>query len=138
MIGGRTTDKSRPSYYFQINEKGVLGVGGGIYMPEPESLQKIRHFIIGEPKLLDLLLKNKPLIKTFGGLSEEDRMQRPPKGYQHLPADHPHLEVIKNRHFFAFTEASVKKKSSKDLAKTIGDQFEDLYPLIVWLREAVR
>ena len=65
-------------------------------------------------------------------------MQRPPKGYQHLPADHPHLDIIKNRHFFAFTETSLKKKLSKDLAKTIGDEFADLNPLIVWLREAVR
>ena len=138
VIGGKTTDKSRPSYYFQINEKGVLGVGGGIYMPEPDTLQKIRHFIIGEPALLNTLLKDKGLIKTFGGLSEEDRMQRPPKGYQHLPADHPHLDIIKNRHFFAFAETSLKKKLSKDLAKTIGDEFADLYPLIVWLREAVR
>ena len=138
VIGGKTTDRSRPSYYFQINEKGVLGVGGGIYMPEPDTLQKIRHFVINQPTLLNALLKDKSLTKTFGGMSEEDRMQRPPKGYQHLPADHPHIEIIKNRHFFAFVEAKIKARPPKDLGKKIGDQFADLYPLIVWLREAVR
>jgi uncharacterized protein (TIGR02453 family) len=138
VIGGKTTDRSHPAYYFQINEKGVLGVGGGIYMPEPDTLQKIRHCVINQPALLNAVLKDKPLNKTYGGMSVEDRMQRPPKGYQHLPADHPHIEIIKNRHFFAFTEANIKTKIPKDLAKRIGDQYADLYPLIVWLREAVR
>ena len=36
------------------------------------------------------------------------------------------------------TRNGLKKKLSKDLAKSIGDQFEDLHPLIIWLREAVR
>ena len=50
------------------------------------------------------------------------------------------LELLKNLFSQGLirSEMNLKKKLSKDLAKTIGDQFEDLYPLIVWLREAVR
>ena len=134
MIGEKKDHKAVPGYYFQINQEGILGMGGGVYMPEPETLNKIRHEILAFPEEVAKLLKHKRFIATYGGLSEEDRMMRAPKGYQHLPADHPMMDMIKNRHYFAFLEIDLKKHKSKDLGKEIAGNFEDLYPLIVWLR----
>lgn len=137
MIGEKKDHKAVPGYYFQINHQGILGMGGGVYMPEPPTLNKIRHDILANPQEMTKLLKNKRFVATFGGLSEEDRMMRAPKGYQHLPADHPMLEVIKNRHFFSFLEIDLKKHKSKELAKEIAGNFEDLFPLIHWLRDVL-
>lgn len=134
MIGEKKDHKSVPGYYFQINPDGILGMGGGVYMPEQETLNKIRHEILAWPDAVTALLKNKRFLATYGGLSEEDRMMRAPKGYQHLPADHPMLDMIKHRHYFSFLEIDLKTHKSKDLAKEIAGNFEDLYPLIVWLR----
>ena len=137
MIGEKKDHKAVPGYYFQINHQGILGMGGGVYMPEQETLNKIRHEILAWPDAVTTLLKNKRFLATYGGLSEEDRMMRPPKGYQHLPADHPMLDMIKHRHYFSFLEIDLKTHKSKDLAKEIAGNFEDLYPLIVWLREVL-
>lgn len=134
-IAPRKDHKGDPGYYFQIDSKGVLGLGGGIYMPEPPTLKKVRDFIVSDPGKLTKLIKNKRFAETFGGISEEDRMVRPPKGYD---AELPHIEHIKNRHFFGWTEINLKKLKSKDLAKEIASRYEDLYPLNVWLREAVK
>jgi uncharacterized protein (TIGR02453 family) len=134
MIGEKKDHKAVPGYYFQIDEKGILGMGGGVYMPEADTLMKIRHFITAHPAKLDKLLANERFNATYGGISDEDRLMRPPKGYS---PDHPHIDQIKNRHFFAFTEINLKKHKTKDLAADIGKQFADLYPLIVWLREAL-
>ena len=134
MIGEKKDHNSVPGYYFQINPDGILGMGGGVYMPEQETLNKIRHEILAWPDAVMALLKNKRFLATYGGLSEEDRMMRAPKGYQHLPADHPMLDMIKHRHYFSFLEIDLKTHKSKDLAKEIAGNFEDLYPLIVWLR----
>lgn len=137
MIGEKKDHKAVPGYYFQINHEGVLGMGGGVYMPEPPTLNKIRHDILTNPERITAVLKNKRFIATYGGIAEEDRMMRAPKGYQHLPADHPLLDQIKNRHFFGFLEFNLKKHKSKDLAAEIAGNFEDLYPLISWLREVL-
>jgi uncharacterized protein (TIGR02453 family) len=137
MIGEKKDHKAVPGYYFQINHEGVLGMGGGVYMPEPPTLNKIRHDVLTNPERITAVLKNKRFIATYGGIAEEDRMMRAPKGYQHLPADHPLLDQIKNRHFFGFMEINLKKHKSKDLAAEIAGNFEDLYPLISWLREVL-
>jgi len=133
VIGDRKGHNSVPGYYFQIDERGALFAGGGIYMPEKDVLAKIRTFIVDEPDRLTKLLKNPRFKKTYGGLSGDDKMTRPPKGYG---ADLPHIEHIKNRHFVAGVEVNLKKNPPKDLAKEIAALFQDLQPLIVWLREA--
>lgn len=135
VIGDRKGHNSVPGYYFQIDERGVLFAGGGIYMPEKDVLTKIRNFIIAEPDKLTRLLKNARFKRTYGGLSDEDKMTRPPKGYS---ADQPHIEHIKNRHFVSGLDINLKKSPPKDLAKDIAMLFQDLHPLILWLREAVR
>ncbi len=137
MIGEKKDHKAVPGYYFQINQLGVLGMGGGVYMPEPDTLIKIRHEILAHPEKVQKLLTHKRFLATYGGLSEEDRMLRAPKGYQHLPADHPMMDMIKNRHYFSFLEIDLYKHKSKDLGKEIAGNFEDLYPLIEWLREVL-
>jgi uncharacterized protein (TIGR02453 family) len=134
-IAARKDHKGDPGYYFQIDAKGMLGMGGGIYMPEPPTLKKVRDFIVAHPEKLSKLLKNKRFVDTYGGISEEDRMVRPPKGYD---AELPHIEHIKNRHFFGWTELSLKKLKAKDLAGEIAARYEDLYPLNLWLREGLK
>jgi uncharacterized protein (DUF2461 family) len=105
------------------------------HLPEPATIKKIRDFIVAEPAKLTKLMKNKRFVGTFGGISEEDRMVRPPKGYD---ADLPHIEQIKNRHYFGWTELNLKKLKSKDLGVEIATRYEDLYPLNLWLREALK
>jgi uncharacterized protein (TIGR02453 family) len=134
-IAARKDHKGDPGYYFQLDAKGMLGLGGGIYMPEPPTLKKVRDFIVENPEKLSKLLKNKRFVETYGGISEEDRMVRPPKGYD---ADLKHIEHIKNRHFFGWTELNLKKLKAKDLGAEIASRYEDLLPLNLWLREAIK
>jgi uncharacterized protein (TIGR02453 family) len=122
-----------PGYYFEIDYRGVLQVGGGIYRPEPAILMRIRRHIASKPGTLTTLLRNPRFAKTYGGLMEEDSLVRPPKGFS---ADMPHIEAIKLRHYFGLAEANLKRRPPKDLARDLAGYFEDLYPLMVWLRKA--
>ena len=47
------------------------------------------------------------------------------------------MDMIKNRHYFSFLEIDLYKHKSKDLGKEIAGNFEDLYPLIEWLRDVL-
>lgn len=133
VIGARTTDKSRPIYYFQINHKGMLMVACGLYMPDAAVIKKLRDSLVSQPKSFQAMLRNKTFADTFGGLSDEDRMVRPPKGYA---PDLPLIEHIKNRHFICVTEISLKKKPPTDLPGWIATRFEAAHPLVKWIRAA--
>jgi uncharacterized protein (TIGR02453 family) len=122
-----------PAYYFHIDANGILLVAGGEYMPPPDRLHAIRRQIIADAAGFDRLLKNKKLNQTFGGLNQEGKLKRPPKGFD---ADAPHIESIKLKSFIAWTETSLKKKVSTDLEKDLIAAFKDAYPLIAWLRQA--
>ncbi len=135
VLGARTTDKTRPVYYFHVDHEGTLLIACGIYMADAVALKKIRDYIVAHPQTMSKLLKNQSLNDTFGGLSDEDRMARPPKGYT---VDLPHIDMIKNRHFLVETHFSLKKRVPKDLAGEIAKNFEAAKPLVLWLREAVK
>lgn len=132
VIGDKKTGE--PCYYFQINKEGKLGMGGGIYMPEPPALKTIRTAIVEDAAGFSKVLKNKAFAGRYGGLIDDDKLQRPPKGF---PADHAHIEAIKNRHFFGWNEVSLKKQKPKDMAADIAAAFKDAHPLVQWLRESL-
>lgn len=120
-----------PAYYFHIDANGVLLVAGGEYMPPPERLRAIRQHVVDDSAGFTKMLKNRKLKETYGGLQDEGRLQRPPKGFD---PDHPHIEAIKNKSFIVWKETSVKKKIPANLEKEILAGFKDSYPLIAWLR----
>ncbi|MEP7181212.1 MAG: DUF2461 domain-containing protein [Betaproteobacteria bacterium] len=132
-IGDRSKRGLAPGYYFHIDEAGVLMAGGGIYRPDPAILLRIRRHIAAHPELLTRLLRNPRFKRTYGGLTDEDRLARPPKGFA---ADTPHIEAIRNRHFFGIVEVDLLKHRPKDLATLIASHFRDLVPLMDWLRTA--
>ena len=121
-----------PAYYFHIDASGTLLVAGGEYMPPPDRLRSIRQHILDDASGFGKLLKNKKLNATFGGLNQESKLTRPPKGFE---AGAPHIESIKLKSFIAWTETSLKKKIPTRLEKEVLVIFKDAYPLITWLRQ---
>jgi uncharacterized protein (TIGR02453 family) len=132
-IRDRSKRGLEPGYYFHIDHKGMLLVGGGIYRPEPEILKRVRQYIAARPETLTKLLRSPRFRKTYDGFIEEDALVRPPKGFS---ADTPHIDAIKLRHFFAMVEVNVKRRPPKDLAADLAEGFRDLLPLMEWLRAA--
>src|SRR4051794_18376069 len=118
-----------PAYYFHIDANGVLLIAGGEYMPPPDRLRSIRQHVIADAAGFSKLLKNKKLNEAFGGLQEEGKLTRPPKGFD---ADVPHIESIKLKSFIAWKETSLKKKIPADLGKVLVTEFKNAYPLITW------
>ncbi|MGZ3158128.1 MAG: DUF2461 domain-containing protein [Burkholderiaceae bacterium] len=121
-----------PAYYFHIDADGVLLIAGGEYMPPSDRLRSIRQHVIADAAGFGKLLKNKKLHDAFGGLQEEGKLTRPPKGFE---ADAPHIEFIKLKSFIAWKETSLKKKIPTDLGKELVTEFKNAYPLITWLRQ---
>jgi uncharacterized protein (TIGR02453 family) len=121
-----------PAYYFHIDANSTLLVAGGEYMPPPERLRAVRQQVVADATGFGKLLKNRKLNESFGGLQEEGKLVRPPKGFD---ADAPHIEYIKLKSFIVWKEISLKKKIPVDLRKELVAGFKDAYPLVTWLRQ---
>lgn len=121
-------------YYFHMEPGGNSFLAGGVYMPEPPVLNAVRQEIDYNPDPLVKILKSAGFKKYFKGLDEEDKLKTAPKGFE---KDHPHLELLKNRHFVVSHQLSDKQLGSKDLVDTVVGGFKAMHPFLLYLREAV-
>ena len=120
-----------PTYYFHIEGDGTLGIGAGEYLPPPERLKAIREQIVNDATGFAKLIKNKPMRATFGELETEHTLQRPPKGYD---PDHPHIDYLKLKGFFLWTEVKLKLNAPEELVPQLARAYKDAYALVEWLR----
>ena len=120
-----------PTYYFHIDPDGTMLIGAGEYLPPPPRLKAIREQVVNDATGFAKLMKNKPLRATFGELQTEDKLQRPPKGYD---PGHPHIEYLKLKSFFVWTEVKLKLNAPDQLVPGLARGFKDAYPLVAWLR----
>ncbi len=122
-----------PGYYLHIQPGGSF-VAGGIYMPDPANLSKIRQEIDYNGEKLEKIMKDRKFKKWFKSFSDFDKLKTVPKGYA---KDHPRLDWLKHKTFIvshAFTDAEVK---DKNFLKKITEASKTMKPLIEYLKEAI-
>ena len=130
-------DLRRPSagggstYYFQLEGSGKLLFGAGEYLPPKERLKAIRDAVVNDATGFAKMLKNKQLRATFGELQTEDKLQRPPKGYD---PEHAHVEYLKLKSFFVWTEVDLNLNAPELLVPQLARGFKDAFALVAWLR----
>ena len=120
-----------PTYYFHIDPDGTMLIGAGEYLPPAPRLKAIREQVVNDATGFAKLMKNKQLRATFGDLQPEDKLQRPPKGFD---PGHPHIEYLKHKSFFVWTEVKLKLNAPDKLVPELARAFKDAYPLVAWLR----
>ncbi len=128
--GGKKTAVA--GYYLHL-EPGNSFFGGGVYMPEADKLNAIRQEIDYHPKEFLKCLKAAPFKKYFDGLSEEDKLKNPPKGFD---KEHPLVEILKNKHFIVSHAIHDKQLLDKKNAAYILEGFKAMHPLMLFLRRA--
>lgn len=122
-------------YYFHL-EPGECFVGGGIYMPMPEELKKLRQEIDYNFSDFKKIISSKKFKSTYNDLdsSPENTLSRVPKGYE---AENPAAEYIKLKSYVATIKFSNLDLTSTELVKKTVAAFEALQPLLVFLNKAI-
>jgi len=122
-------------YYFHF-EPGHSFAGGGMYMPLPDDLRKVRQEIDYNLDVFKKITGSKKFKSVYGALdrSEEYTLSRVPKGYE---ADNPAAEYLKLKSFIAFVPLTDADLTSKTLVKKTLNAFETLQPLLNFLNAAV-
>ncbi|OJV53571.1 MAG: hypothetical protein BGO31_01515 [Bacteroidetes bacterium 43-16] len=113
-------------YYIHIGDNSSFA-GGGIWMPEAEHMKNIRQEIDYNWDEFKGIIENKNFVKTFGRLNEDEKLSRPPKGYE---ADNPAIEYLKLKSFTVFKPLSNKDLESGKLVQNCLDTFATMRPLL--------
>jgi uncharacterized protein (TIGR02453 family) len=123
-------------YYFHLDPDGNSFVGGGMWMPAPAQLIKVRQEIDYNLAEFKKIITAKKFENLYKGLSsgEDDVLMRVPKGY--LP-DNPAAEYLKYKSFTATAPLSDDELVSKKLLDQIVKAYETLRPLVTFLNEAI-
>jgi uncharacterized protein (TIGR02453 family) len=126
--------EQEPGFYIHFEPGDKNMIAGGMYMPSPENLAKIRQEIDYNPKGILKILNDKEFKKNFKGLSDWDRVKTAPKGYS---KDHPQIELLKNKSFTVskvFTDTEVRDPK---FVKKVAGVAKNIKKLNDYLRSAI-
>ena len=115
-------------YYFALSHKGV-DVGGGIYMPPPETLLAVRGHLAERPAEFRKLAAA-PVVKRLFGEMQGEQLSRVPKGFA---ADHPAADLLRFKQFLLFTTLDAAVISTPKLFTELEKHFRAMAPFLDFL-----
>lgn len=120
-------------YYLHI-EPGQSFAAGGIWMPDPKDLVKIRQEIDYSFDDWKKITQDKKFKNNFpGGIDGIELLVRPPKGYDE---NNPAIEYLKMKHFIVTKPLPDSALQSKTLVKELTKIFATMKPMIDFLNRA--
>jgi uncharacterized protein (TIGR02453 family) len=128
--GGKGSNTA--GFYLHI-EPGNCFFGAGNYMPMPDELAKIRQEIDYNFSDFKKIISSKKFKDSFGDLSTENKLKRPPKGYEE---SNEAIEYLKLKGFTVFKKLKDEELTSKDFIKTITELSFTVKPFIDFLNAA--
>ena len=130
--GDKQAVHSVAGYYIHIEPGGKSMLAGGAYLPQGPWLKAIRQEIDFNGKEFKKIINAKSF-KTYFEL-EGEKLKRPPQGYD---ADHPDIELLKQKSFLAVHHPTDKLVQSADFLKHCKKAFKALYPFDQFLNRAL-
>jgi len=109
-------------------------LAGGIFMPQPEVVKKLRTEIYFNAEKFKQIIKDKEFINYFNVLDDFDKLKKPPKDF---PADFPDIELLKYRSITIAHAINEKILYSNDLLEYSIMIFKAMFPLNQFLNQAI-
>lgn len=129
--GGRKGGSA--GYYIHI-EPGRSFLGGGIYMPEPDTLKKIRQEIYFSADEFKKITSHADFKRMLGELTDEDMLKRPPKDF---PPDFADIQLLKFKSYVVNHSLTDGEVVSENLTTTAVDIYKAMKPFLDFLNRAI-
>lgn len=122
-------------YYLQIDAEKPF-VGGGMYCPQPEQIQKIRKEINFFHDDLIAITSHKDFVSTYNSLTRDENstLKNPPRGYD---KDHPAIEFLKLKSYTALENFNPNLMTQKDFIPMMAQKMITLQPLNNFINRAL-
>lgn len=131
--GGKKGNQA--GYYFHF-EPGASFVAGGLWMPMPEDLKKVRQEIDYNWEEFRGIVESKKFKSLYGTLqrSAEYELSRPPKGYDDT---NPAIGYLKLKSLIGTVKIADADLTSPRLVKTVVSHFTVIQPFVEFLNRAI-
>jgi uncharacterized protein (TIGR02453 family) len=128
--------KSRRAGYYIHVEPGKSFVGGGLYIPEPGELKKVRQEIDYNLADFKAIVEGKKFKAIFGGLSNdaELKLSRVPQGFE---KDSEAADFLVYKSFIAMQPIPDTTITDKSFVRTIVTAFTAIQPLLDFLNRNI-
>lgn len=122
-------------YYFHC-QPGEAFVGGGLWVPMPPELKKVRQEVDYCFDEFKKITGSKKFTTVYGDLikDSETSLVKVPQGFE---KDNPAADYIKLKSFIAMKKLGDKELTSKDLTPLVLEAFETLRPLLVFINRSL-
>jgi uncharacterized protein (TIGR02453 family) len=122
-------------YYFHC-QPGQSFVGGGLWMPMPTELNKVRQEIDYNLERFKKIVTSKSFRAVYDGLSKDPEytLTRLPKGYE---PDNPAAEYLKLKSFVTMISLKDAELTSKELSKKVLTAFAALQPMLEFINQSI-
>lgn len=116
-----------PVFYLHL-EPAACFIGGGLWHPQPDTLKRVRAYMVSNPASWKKATRAAPFSKFYalGG----DSLQRPPQGYD--PA-HELIEDLKRKDYVGSAPLTQEQVCAPDFLKTAISHYTALAPTLDWL-----
>jgi uncharacterized protein (TIGR02453 family) len=126
---------SGPSgYYIQLGISDNF-IGGGIWSPSKEQIEKMRAAIDYDGEELKKIVSAEDFKKTYGELSRDSALKTSPKDYD---KDHPHIDLLQLKRYATMVETTQEEIASADFQEMVVEYYKTLMPLGRYINKAVR
>jgi len=130
--GGKNSNGA--GYYLSI-QPGQTMAGGGIWMPMPADLARIRQEIDYNFNDWKKIIGQAGFKKMFPeGVTADQTLTRPPKGYE---PGNPAMEFIKMKSFIVSRSFTDKEVTAKSFIPAVAATFKAMKPLVDFINQAV-
>jgi uncharacterized protein (TIGR02453 family) len=129
----RRGDKASAGYYFAVSHKEVA-IGGGIYMPEPETLLAIRQHLAERHEEFRKIAGARAVRRLFTAVQGE-QLTRVPKGY---PCDHPAADLLRLKQYLLYVVLPPDLASTPALYTEVVKHFRAMTPFVEFLNAPLR
>jgi uncharacterized protein (TIGR02453 family) len=120
-----------PVLYLHL-EPGACFTGGGIWHPQPQTLKRLRDFLIDNPRSWKKATRDPAFTRVFA--LDGEALSRPPRGYD---PGHELIEDLKRKDFIASTALADADLLRPDLVKVLLRRFRLMRPMLDWLCASV-
>jgi len=115
-------------YYFAVSHKEVA-IGGGIYMPAPETLRAIRTHLAEHYQDFRRIAQARAVKQLFGAVHGE-QLSRVPKGFD---PGHPAADLLRHKQFLLYIELAPDLATGPELYAEIVKRFRAMRPFLEFL-----
>ena len=129
----RRGDKTGAGFYFAVSHKEVA-IGGGIYMPEPETLFAIRQHLAERHQEFRKIAGARAVRQLFVEVQGE-RLTRVPKGYS---SDHPAADLLRLKQYLLYVEMPPELATTPAVYTEVVKHFRVITPFVEFLNTPLR